>query len=122
MRYSVHTLDGRFRYQRWFQYYIGFSDSMGISLGPEHYNQCLQWFMHTYGWSAEVREYEEIYNWYYQSVPFISARGITKLSPPGLPECCNPHWSWSNGISKLRIYVASESELAFFQLKFPNRS
>ena len=119
MRYTVHTLDGRFRYNRWFQYYVGFSNNMGFSLGPEHYNHALKWCMDTYGWSAEVREYEGIYQWYHQSVPFIRGKGVVKQPPETIPDCCNPHWSWSNGISNLRIYLASDAELAFFQLRFP---
>jgi hypothetical protein len=32
---------------------------------------------------------------------------------------CNPHWSWSNSYQDLRIYVATEKELTFFQLAHP---
>jgi hypothetical protein len=34
------------------------------------------------------------------------------------PTHCNPHWSWTNGYDDLRIYVATDAEMAFFTLKY----
>lgn len=114
MKYSVHRLDRRFSYHNWFEYYLGFPSSMTQSSGPMHFNHALQWFVETYGWSAEIRQYADIHRWANVPVAFS-----TKFSMPRreLPDVCNPHWSWTNGVGEdLRIYVKSDRELAFFQL------
>ena len=122
MKYTIQRLDGRFTYRSWFQYYIGFSHKMSNDQGPLHFDQSLQWFVQTYGWSAEIRQYADIHRWVgmNQSMNqqmkkrFGNNIGITPI--PDLPVSCNPHWSWTNGYSDLRIYVKSESELSWFQL------
>lgn len=122
MKYSLKKLDGRFSHHKRFQYYVGFGESMYDGLGPENYNQGLKWCMETYGWSAEIRESEDIRKWYHHSVPFIrhnSALTVQSVSTKNLPNCYNSFWSWSNSMSRLRIYLASDKELAFFQLNFP---
>ena len=119
MKYKVNTLDGRFKYRKWFKYYIGFSTSMINDQGPMQFNRALQWFFDTYGWSAEIRQYNNMMSWTTASRnvmnQFPKATGI--LSE--LPDCCNSHWSWTNGYDDLRIYVASDRELNFFQLRWP---
>ncbi len=122
MKYRIIKLDGRFSYRKWFEYYIGFSGSMNTGHGPLHFNDATKWFMNTYGWSAEIRQYDKIMKWVdasrsISSQPWSgrSAQGI--LTEP--PEHCNPYWSWTNGYDDLRIYVKSSAETAFFQLKFP---
>lgn len=122
MRYQIHRLDGRFSYRHLFQYYIGFGGSMSFGQGPLHFNDALKWFFDTYGWSAEIRQYTNISKWVANSQmiarqPSSSGLALGILTEP--PEHCNPHWSWTNGYDDLRIYVAGDPELAFFQLAHP---
>ena len=119
MKYQIHKLDGRYSYNRWFKYYIGFSNRMSNSQGPIEFNNAMKWFFKTYGWSAEVRQYEEIYSWSVRTLPLISVKGgwLNRV-PKDLPDDCNPSWSWTNGYNDLRIYVKDDPELAFFQLAF----
>lgn len=124
MRYTVQRLDGRFTFRKYFEYYIGFTGRMSNQQGPLHFNLAQEWFTKTYGWSAEARQYEDMIEWnqksqmYFQGIPRIIRNSDR---PEDLPDCCNPHWSWTNGYDDLRIYVASEKELNFFQLKWPNK-
>ena len=118
MKYEIAKLDGRFTYRDLFEYYIKFSNSMTRGHGPLHFNSVLEWFRDTYGWSAEIRQYNNMMSWTTASRnvmnQFPKATGI--LSE--LPDCCNSHWSWTNGYDDLRIYVASDRELNFFQLRW----
>ena len=122
MKYEIAKLDGRFTYRDLFGYCVKFSNSMARGDGPLHFNAVLEWFRDTYGWSAEIRQYNNMMSWTTASRnvmnQFPKATGI--LSE--LPECCNPHWSWTNGYDDLRIYVASDRELNFFQLRWPNEN
>jgi hypothetical protein len=122
MKYEIAKLDGRFTYRDLFEYYIKFSNSMTRGHGPLHFNSVLEWFRDTYGWSAEIRQYNNMMSWTTASRnvmnQFPKATGI--LSE--LPDCCNSHWSWTNGYDDLRIYVASDRELNFFQLRWPNEN
>jgi hypothetical protein len=119
MKYEIAKLDGRFTYRDLFEYYIKFSNSMTRGHGPLHFNAVLEWFRDTYGWSAEIRQYNNMMSWTTASRnvmnQFPKATGI--LSE--LPDCCNSHWSWTNGYDDLRIYVASDRELNFFLLRWP---
>lgn len=122
MRYAIQKLDGRFTFRKYFEYYIGFTGRMSNRQGPLYFNQAQEWFTRTYGWSAEARQWEDIYRWTHQSQMYF--QGIPRIirnsdSPEDLPACCNPRWSWTNGYDDLRIYVASDQELAFFQLSHP---
>jgi hypothetical protein len=122
MKYTTHKLDGRYRYRTWFEYYVGFSGRMSDNAGPVAFNQALRWFINTYGWSAEVRQYEDMYNWSIVKVPFMSVKGgFARSVPKQLPDDCNKYWSWSNSPlnQELRIYVATDKELAYFQLANP---
>lgn len=122
MRYTVQKLDRRFSYKHFFSYYIGFSNRMSSGQGPLEFTRVQQWFSETYGWSAEIRLYQNIYEWASVSstVPMMRVSGgWTRPAPKHLPDVCNAHWSWTNGYDDLRIYVASDKELAMFQLKFP---
>jgi hypothetical protein len=121
MKYSLQKLDGRHSYHRFFQYYIGFSNSMSNNKGPECFSCAQRWFFQTYGWSAEIRQWNDIHRWYNKSVPFMTGRPIAWATPTpdNLPDECNPSWSWTNAYNNLRIYVATPRELAFFQLAFP---
>lgn len=120
MKYQIHQLDGRHSYRELFQYYLRFSGSMNQNHGPLQFNQAMAWCIQTYGWSAEIREYNKISRWcvtgnMIRQQPFSArlAQGILTE----LPMCCNPKWSWSNRMGDdLRIYLASDAELGFFQL------
>ena len=120
MKYEIAKLDGRFTYRDLFEYYIKFSNSMTRGHGPLHFNTVLEWFRDTYGWSAEIRQYNNMMSWTTASRnvmnQFPKATGI--LSE--LPDCCNSHWSWTNGYDDLRIYLATDKELNFFLLRWPN--
>jgi hypothetical protein len=120
MKYTVQRLDGRHSYQKWFQYYAGFSNSMSFNKGPLHFTQAQQWCFRTWGWSAEVRQWNDIYRWSSNHTPMMRLPGgFVKQTPSNLPEECNPYWSWTNGstsANELRIYFKSDAELAFFQL------
>jgi len=124
MKYTTQRLDGRHSYQKWFQYYAGFPSSMSFNKGPLHFTRAQQWCFQTWGWSAEVRQWNDIYRWSSNSVPMMRVPGgFVRQVPNNLPEECNPYWSWTNGAStgsELRLYFKSDAELAFFQLAHPN--
>lgn len=125
MNYNVHKLDRRYSHHTRFSHYIGFSNRMNIKQGPLDFCQAQKWFTETYGWSAEVQIYQNIYEWFSiaSTVPMMRVPGgWVRQEPKDLPEFCNPSWSWTNGYDDLRIYVASEKELAFFQLAHPQES
>lgn len=95
---------------------------MSNAYGPLHFNTALQWFYTTYGWSAEIRQYENMLKWMGNSQRIINQFGSFRMAQGILderPKSCNPHWSWTNSYDDLRIYVATEKELAFFQLSQP---
>ena len=120
MKYTIQRLDGRFSYRKWFDYYIGFSGRMSQNEGPLEFARAQHWFLQTYGWSAEIRQWSDIHTWYTKSVPLIAVKGGW-TRPNVMPKECNPNWSWTNGYNDLRIYVASDKELAFFELAHQGR-
>ena len=129
MKYTIQRLDKRYSYSDLFQYYIGFTKSMMNNRGPEHFNDTLRWFTKTYGWSAEINQYSGMLKYYTISNGMVSLmhtkfRNHPLLQQPStpqkpFPECCKNVWSWSNTFDDLRIYVATDRELTFFQLAFP---
>lgn len=120
MKYRVQKLDGRFSYNNMFQYCLGFEYAMSRDQGPLMFNHALRWCVQTWGWSAEIRQYHEISRWINRTVILLQPLTIGPKPGTDLPRDCNPNWSWSNGFDDLRIYLASEQELAFFQLAHPN--
>ena len=126
MKYTIQRLDGRHSYHKWFQYYVGFSSSMSLNKGPLHFTRAQLWCFQTWGWSAEVRQWDEIYRWSTNSTPMMRVPGgFVRQTPNNLPEECNPYWSWTNGTTTggaLRIYLKSDAELSFLQLAHPNVS
>ena len=122
MKYEVIRLDGRFTYRDLFEYCIKFSNRMAGDHGPLQFNDALRWFFKTYGWSAEIRDYAKMQKWTVQATQWLGNRQIQQASGilQDLPDHCNPHWSWTNGYDDLRIYVATDKELAFFQLALPS--
>ena len=121
MKYEIQRLDGRFTYRDLFEFCIKFSNNMSNSQGPLHFSDAQKWFFQTYGWSAEIRTYEKLKRWTTQISQVRAFKPASGLLHE-LPEHCNPHWSWTNGYDDLRIYVATDKELAFFQLAFPKKS
>ena len=126
MKYTIQKLDGRHSYNNVFQYYIGFSGGMHNHRTPERFNEALEWFTQTYGWSAEVRQWMQIREHYdvtnnfaFQLQKKFGNHPALVTKQQGIPAMCNPHWSWTNGLEDLRIYVGSEQELTFFQLAHP---
>jgi hypothetical protein len=126
MKYTIQRLDKRYSHADLFQYYIGFSARQINDRGPECFNEVLQWFTRTYGWSAEIKQYTDIkrYGTAFNNVAHAMQRkfnghplGFRK--PQSIPSCCNELWSWSNLYDDLRVYVATDRELTFFQLAFP---
>jgi hypothetical protein len=127
MKYTIQRLNKRYSYSDLFQYYIGFGTTMSNNQGPLNFDRCLQWFVQTYGWSAEIRQSAEISRWV--SINQTMTRQMIRKfgnnhplgipSAPELPNSCNPYWSWTNGYDDLRIYVKSDHELSFFQLAKP---
>ena len=123
MKYNVKKLDARYSYNNLFDYCIEFYPTMSAWRGPEAFTQAQQWFVDTYGWSADVRLWAELLG--PKSIRLWAElnkwRGwggkiTTQLD---LSEYCNPLWSYSIENANLRIYVASEKELMFFQLAHP---
>jgi uncharacterized protein YneR len=85
--------------------------------GPLSFNRALKFLNDTYGWSAEVRQYEDMYTWSSVKMPMMAVKGgFARAIPKDVPSECNPHWSWTNGYDDLRIYLATDKELAYFQL------
>ena len=113
MRYKIVRLDGRWSFRKYFEHAIIFPGRMSNSQGPQHFAEAQKYFFDTYGWSAEIRQWADIREYYH------NVWNYTKPSGPGImPECVNPNWSWTNGYEDLRIYVKSQSELMLFTLKF----
>ena len=114
MKYEIQRLDGRFTYRELFQYTIKWPSRMSNGQGPLHFTRVQKWFTETYGWSAEVRQYAEIRAWVATSNRWLKGQLLE------VPAECSEHWSWTNGYDDLRIYVKSDKELNFFQLRWPN--
>ena len=116
MKYEIQKLDKRFSYHNLFKYVIKFSNTMARDNGPLHFNTTLEWFYRTYGWSAEIRQLANMRTW------VLGWNTVNRFKAPTgaeLPAACNPHWSWTNGYEDLRIYIASDKELAYFKLAHP---
>lgn len=77
---------------------------------PVYFIQACEWFIKTYGMSAEIRQWEEMR--VFSEIPFLPY--LKNLSAADL--YVNKHWSWSNGSSDLRLYIKGEQELSLFLL------
>ena len=86
---------------------------MSSHQGPLNFTRVQKWFVDTYGWSVEIRQYSDIVNWISTGNRWLKGRAVE------IPEECNEHWSWTNGYDDLRIYVKSDQELNFFLLRWP---
>ena len=116
MKYTFTRLDGRYSHRENFEFYLGFASSMVRQAGPIGFNDAMIWFTNLYGWSAEIKQWHHIDRWTCsQKLGLPIAASV--LARPSAHW--NPHWSWSNSYQDLRIYVATEKELTFFQLAHP---
>ena len=117
-------MDNRVTYKKWFDYCIKFPNRMAVGHGPLNFNDAIKWMTETYGWSAEMRQWASIMSWVGTSQMLHQQSGGTMTLATGIleqhPDICNMNWSWTNGYDDLRIYLASDRELNFFQLKWPN--
>lgn len=115
MKYKVKKLDRRFRYNYLYEYAVDFHRRMiGNDIHVIWYNQALQWCHRTWGWSAEVSQIEIIRK-------YVSSQNSLSQNSTDFPPECNANWSWSNQCDALRIYLASDKELAMFFLVNANR-
>lgn len=113
MNYKIVKLDGRWSYRSFFDYAIIFGGRMTQSEGPLNFANVQKYFFDTYGWSAEIRQWANIREHLVIQTKYIKPGKLV------LPECVNPHWSWTNGYDDLRLYVKGTEELMLFQLKYP---
>lgn len=116
--YQVKTLDSRYRYCRWFDYCVEYPKNMAVNSGPLLFDLGIQWCVNTWGHSAEIRTWEQVYEWYTKETVMSK---FAKNVPKDMPNSCNRLWSWSNH-DQLRIYFKSDAELMFFNLKNQNIS
>ena len=103
MRYKITKLDRRHNYHIRYQYMIQFSGQRQAlsGTGVLDFDRSRRWFNQTYGWAQEA----EI-----QTAMNKQCRAINA------PFESNPHWAYQCEYSDYRIYVASDKELAWFQL------
>jgi hypothetical protein len=123
MKYTIQRLDGRYSYNKYFKYCIEYPNRMNFSQGPENFTKAQHWFFKTYGWSAEVRQWNEILRYYHLTANIPAWKVGLGAGVPNLPESVNFTWSWQTGdgnYTKSRIYVRDDPELTFFQLAHPN--
>lgn len=115
MHYKIRKLDPRYNYYEWFEHVISFSDKIAVHQGPLHFIEAQKWMIDAYGFSAEIRIWQEIKTQYAMRQKFqVNGPGVFSS---GLPDSVNPHWSWSNGYNgELRIYLASNKELSAYKL------
>ncbi len=118
MKYKIVRLDGRWSYRKYFEYAIIFSNKMTSWRGPEHFTQVQKYFFDSYGWSAEIRLWDNMLEYVTAIHRFVATNAGLPINLE-MPEGVNPYWSWTNGYDDLRIYVKSQQELTLFTLKYP---
>jgi len=107
MNYTIIELDRRHSWHQDFAYMIEFpkrSFSLGNS-GVLAFDRSRRWFNETFGWSQDVETRERL------RVALVGHQGCT--------DDYNFKWSWSIKYNEYRIYVATNSELNWFVLKYP---
>jgi hypothetical protein len=114
MRYKIVKLDGRWSYRKHFEYAIIFSNKMTLWQGPLCFSTAQQYFFEAYGWSAEIRQWDNMRDYFMAMIKYSTANLDWKM-----PDSVNSYWSWTNGHDDLRIYVKSQQELTLFTLKYP---
>jgi hypothetical protein len=101
MRYEITKLDHRHNHRRRYQYMIRFSTSPAGGTGALDFDRARRWFNQTYGWAQEAE------------IQIVINQQCKILNDP--PEA-NPHWAYQTEYRDYRIYVASDKEVAWFQL------
>ena len=110
MHYKIIRLDRRHSWHGDFAYLIEFekrsftAHAQGRS-GVLAFDRSRRWFNDTFGWSQDVDTRERV----------RSALVGTESETTDY----NFKWSWSIKYDEYRIYVASEAELNWFVLKYP---
>lgn len=105
MQYNLQKLDHRHSYHQSFKYYLGFARNPGFKRsGPVDFYRAQQWLTDTYGLGVEARHYNQIKHY------------SAEHPEEQLNDLIQAPWAWSNAYDQLRLYIASDSELAFFQL------
>lgn len=121
-KYKITKLDARYRFCKHFAYIIEMTGITPRAARSIEFYRVMQWFQSTYGYSAEVSAWVEIREWMQTIRRMGGLWRKTQMVPPdedAVPDdVCSPHWSWSIGRDNndLRIYCASEKEVAFFRL------
>ena len=112
MQYIIKKLDGRYSHRKFFKYCVEFSKSQW---GPLQFHTAVKWMNDTYGYTAEIRDWQHILNLH-------ERHRVYNLTTNNTPDVVNYNWSWTNGYDDLRIYIKSDKELGFFKLKWPSNS
>ena len=121
-KFKVSKLDARFNYNKYFSYMIEMTGQSSAALRAIEFNRAKQWFEKTYGYSAEVRAWVDIvsyYNFTQAAATLWRKRLPMPVQSDELPkDIVSEHWSWTNGRDggDLRIYCATDKEVAFFKL------
>lgn len=108
MNYKIVNLDRRHSWHHDFAYMIEFNKrtfTLGSS-GVLAFDRSRRWFNETFGWSQDVETRERIRQ--------------ALIGHQGCSDEYNAKWSWSIKYDEYRIYVATQSELNWFVLKFPH--
>jgi hypothetical protein len=106
MKYQVTDMDRRFSHSASFNYMLEFSkNTWGHSTGVLDFDRARRWMNRTWGWGQDVETRTAI-------------KRCKMLNPDVAiqDEDINQHWAYSVAYKDYRIYLASEKELAFFQL------
>jgi len=106
MQYQITRLDKRHSHHQRFSHMIEFSKREFSGTGALDFDRARRWFNETYGWSQEAD---------LQSKIDKDARQLSQ------PAESNTHWAYHTEYRDFRIYT-NEPEVAWFQLKFTNKS
>jgi len=101
MRYEITKLDWRHNHRDRYRYMIRFSIDSIIGTGALDFDRARRWFNQTYGYAQEAE---------LQVAMNRQCRAINA------PLESNPHWAYQTEYRDYRIYVASDKEVAWFQL------
>lgn len=109
MIYKIINLDGRYSWNKDFQYMIEFARrSLSIngkqSSGVLDFDRSRRWFNETFGWSQDVEVRQHM---------LLADKNIINTDE------YNQKWAWSISYDEYRIYVATEDVVNWFVLKHP---
>lgn len=101
MRYEITKLDHRHSHHTRYQFMIRFSTSPMGATDALDFDRARRWFNQTYGWAQEAE---------------LQVAMNKQSRATNAPSESNPHWAYQTEYRDYRIYVASDKELAWFQL------